>query len=328
MKAAWYERQGTARDVLVVADMPDVSPGAGEVRIRISASGINPGDLKKREDAFGLGMAYPRVIPHSDGAGVIDAVGEGVAPERIGERVWCYGAQSYRAFGTAAEFAVVPALQAIPLPEGVGFDAGACLGIPGITAHRAVHAGGAVSGQIVLVQGGAGAVGSFAIGLARLAGARVITSVRSQADEELALKAGAQHVVRADSRDGTEIVADIRRFAPDGVQHVIEVAFDANIDVDMQVLAVGGSIAAYATSNPRPSIPFWDLLFKNARLLLLGSDDFPAAAKLEAALAVNELMASAWHGLLIRKTFPLSAIADAHACAERKGEPGRVVLTV
>lgn len=130
MKAAWYERQGRAREVLVGGEMPDTEPGPGEVRIRVAASGVNPGDIKRRQDAFGYGMPYPRVIPHSDGAGVIDRVGEGVPASRVGERVWCYGAQSYRPFDTAAEYAVVPSGQAVPLRAGVPFEQGACLGIP------------------------------------------------------------------------------------------------------------------------------------------------------------------------------------------------------
>jgi len=148
MMAAWYERQGAARDV------------AGEVRIRIAFSGVNPGDVKKREDAFGVGMPYPRVIPHSDGSGTVDAVGEGLPREWIGRRVWCYGAQSYRPFGTAAEYTVVPLKQVVQLPNGVPLEQGACLGIPGITAHRSVTVGGSVEGRTVLVQGGAGAVGA------------------------------------------------------------------------------------------------------------------------------------------------------------------------
>ena len=139
MKAAWYEKQGPARDVLVVGEMDDPEPGAGEVCIRVAASGVNPGDVKKREDAFGIGMPYPRVIPHSDGAGTIDRVGAGVSQEWVGRHVWCYGAQSYRPFGTAAEFTVVPLEKAAPLPNGVPFEQGACLGIPGLTAHRAVN---------------------------------------------------------------------------------------------------------------------------------------------------------------------------------------------
>jgi NADPH:quinone reductase len=138
MRAAWYEKQGPAREVLTVGVMADPTPGPGEVRVRIAASGINPGDIKKRQNAFGYGMPYPRIIPHSDGAGVIDLIGDGVAPEWIGRRVWCYGAQSYRPFGRAAEYTVVPTGQAVPLPDDVSFEQGACLGIPGITAHRCV----------------------------------------------------------------------------------------------------------------------------------------------------------------------------------------------
>jgi NADPH2:quinone reductase len=221
MEAAWYERQGPARDVLVVGTMPDPRPGPGEVRIRISASGINPGDLKKREDAFGFGMAYPRVIPHSDGAGVIDEVGEGVAPARVGQRAWCFGAQSYRPFGTAAGYTVVPEQQAVVLPDTVSEEIGACLGIPALTAHRAVHAGGAVAGSNVLVQGGAGGVGVFAVGFARRAGARVIATVRSDADEQMARDAGAHDVVRTDGRSGSEVVAAMQRLAPEGFHHIV-----------------------------------------------------------------------------------------------------------
>src|SRR6266852_2455811 len=179
MKAAWYEKQGAARDVLIVGNMDDPQPRAGEVRIRLAFSGVNPGDVKKRQDSFGVGMPYPRVIPHSDGSGTVDAVGQGVSREWVGRRVWCYGAQSYRPFGTAAEYTLVPVEQAVPLPEGVAFEQGACLGIPGITAHRCVHAAGSLEGRNVLVQGGAGAVGLCAVQLARRAGASVIATVRS-----------------------------------------------------------------------------------------------------------------------------------------------------
>ena len=158
MKAAWYERQGPAREVLTVGEMPDPAPGPGELRIRIAASGINPGDIRKRQDSFGIGMAYPRVIPHSDGAGKVDRVGQGVSTALVGRRMWCYGAQSYRPFGTAAEYTVVPMDQVAPLPEDVSVEQGACLGIPGITAHRAVHVGGAITGRTVLVQGAAGSL--------------------------------------------------------------------------------------------------------------------------------------------------------------------------
>jgi NADPH:quinone reductase len=163
--------------------MPDPRPEAGEVRIRIAASGINHGDIKKRQDSFGVGMLYPRVIPHSDGAGQVDQVGEGVSAEWVGQRVWCYGAQSYRPFGTAAELIVVPLDHVAPLPENVSPEEDACLGIPGITAQRAVHVGGDVAGRTVLVQGAGGAVGMCAVALARHAGTRVIGTVRSPSEE-------------------------------------------------------------------------------------------------------------------------------------------------
>src|SRR5215469_14615496 len=195
MKAAWYEGQGAARDVLILGDMDDPRPRAGEVRIRVAFSGVNPGDVKKREEAFGVGMPYPRVIPHSDGSGTVDAVGDDVSREWVGRRVWCYGAQSYRPFGTAAQYTLVPLKQVVPLPEGVPLEQRACLGIPGITAHRAVHVAGSVKGTTVLVQGGAGSVGACAVQLAHQGGARVIATCRSESDKEIAFRAGADEVL-------------------------------------------------------------------------------------------------------------------------------------
>lgn len=157
--------------------MADPEPGPGEVRVRLTRSGVNPGDTKKRADWVGHGMPYPRVVPRSDGAGVVDAVGGGVASSRIGERVWVFGAQSYRAFGTAAEWTVVPADQAVLLPDGVGDELGACLGIPGITGHRAVFGDGPVGGTTVLVHGVLGGVGSMAAQLAAWGGATLIGTV-------------------------------------------------------------------------------------------------------------------------------------------------------
>ena len=248
MRAAWYEKQGPAREVLVVGEMPDPQPGAGEVRIRIAASGINPGDIKKRQDSFGLGMLYPRVIPHSDGAGQVDQVGKGVSSEWIGRRVWCYGAQSYRPFGTAAEFTVVPLDHVAPLPDKVSPEEGACLGIPGITAHRAAHVGGDVAGRTVVVQGAGGAVGMCAVQLARRAGARVIGTVRSSPEEAAARAAGAHEVVLNDQT----LTERMKALAPEGVDHIVEVAFGANMDADVELLKIGGSMGAYATDNATP----------------------------------------------------------------------------
>jgi NADPH:quinone reductase len=324
MKAAWYEKQGPAREVLVVGEMPDPIPAAGEVRIRISASGINPGDIKKRENAFSYGMPYPRVIPHSDGAGRVDQLGTGVPSEWIGRSVWCYGAQSYRPFGTAAEFTVVPVDQIAVLPESVPMEQGACLGIPGITAHRAVYVAGAVNGRIVLVQGAAGSVGVCAVQLARRAGARVIGTVKSPSDEAAAKNAGAHEVLVSDR----ELVSRVKAMAPDGVDHIVEVAFGANIEADVELLRLGGSIATYATDNAAPKIPVWQMVFKNIRLFFLGSDDFPKEAKLEAARDLSAALGAGWPGFEIGERVPLADIARAHELAEHPVRRGRVVVMV
>jgi NADPH:quinone reductase len=324
MKAAWYEQQGAAPDVLTIGEMDEPQPLTGEVRIRVAVSGINPGDVKKRQNAFSVGMPYPRIIPHSDGAGMIDAVGEGVSPEWIGRRVWCYGAQTYRPFGTAAEYTVVPLTQAVPLPETVPLEQGACLGIPGITAHRAVHVAGLVEGHTVLVQGGAGAVGICAVQLAHRAGARVIATCRSESDKEIASRAGADEVLVTDGR----LAERIKGLAPAGVDHIVEVAFDVNIKVDVEVLAQGGSIATYATGAPTPAIPVWLLVFSNARLFFVGSDDVPTEAKLEATRAINQALVAGWQGLEIAERFSLDEIAQAHEFVEHLAKSGRVIVTI
>jgi NADPH2:quinone reductase len=322
MRAAWYERQGPSRDVLVVGEMPDPTPAAGEVRIRVAASGVNPGDIKKRENAFGYGMPYPRVIPHSDGAGRVDQVGAGVPTHWIGRSVWCYGAQSYRPFGTAAEFTVVPVDQVAPLPEAVSMEQGACLGIPGITAHRAIHVAGAVEGRTVMVQGAAGSVGLCAVALARRAGARVIGTLRSSSDDAAARNAGAHDVVLA----APDLVARTREISPEGVDHIVEVAFGANVKADVELLKPGGSIASYATDDAAPEVPFWPLVFKNIRLFFLGSDDFPKEAKSQAAGDLNAALATGWSGFEIGERIALSDIPRAHELVKHPVRRGRVVV--
>jgi NADPH2:quinone reductase len=324
MRAAWYEKQGPPGESLVVGDMPEPVPGPGELRIRVAASGVNPGDVKKRQDTFGVGMPYPRVIPHSDGAGTVDEVGDSVNPQWIGKRVWCFGAQSYRPFGTAAEVCVVPEAQVSELLGDVSFEQGALLGIPGLTAHRAVHAGGPVEGRTVLVQGGAGAVGTCAVRLAARAGATVIATVQSAGQSDAAKEAGAHHVVLS----GDGVVARVRALISDGVDHIIEVAFAANIASDEQMLALGGSIATYASNAPEATIPFWPLVFKNIRVLFLGSDDFPLDAKREAARELSEAAQDGWVGLPVGARFALEDIADAHAFIEERKGPGRVIVTL
>jgi NADPH:quinone reductase len=324
MRAAWYEKQGPAKEVLVVGEMPDPHPAAGEVRIRVAASGVNPGDIKKRQDSFALGMPYPRVIPHSDGAGQVDEVGNGVPSGWLGQSVWCFGAQSYRPFGTAAEFTVVPVDHVARLPKNASMEQGACLGIPGITAHGAVHVAGELNGRTVLVQGAAGSVGLCAVQLARQAGARVIGTIRSASDEAIARKAGAHEVVPNDGK----LTASIKALAPNGVDHVVEVAFGANIEADINLLKMGGSIGAYATNVEKPAIPFWLMVFKNIRLYCLGSDDFPSEAKQLAAGDLNSALEAGWPGFEIAERIPLQEIARAHEAVEHPSRPGRVVVVL
>ncbi|MEV0777392.1 NADPH:quinone reductase [Streptomyces sp. NPDC050428] len=324
MIASWYDEQGPAADVLRVGELPDPRPGAGEVRVRVTVSGVNPGDTKKRRGWLGSSMPYRRVIPHSDAAGVVDAVGDGVGEHRIGQRVWVYGAQSYRAFGTAAQYTVVPDESAVPLPDHLGDELGASLGIPGITAHRAVFADGPVDGRRVLVQGVLGGVGSLAAQLARWGGATVIGTVRRGGDLDHVDPAVVQGAVALDSDDPA---AAIRAYAPDGVHRVIEVSLSANADLDNAVAAPGAVVAAYGTHTDRTELPFWPLLFNNVTLRLLGSDDFPAEAKRQAA---RDLTSAAAVGALTVETgerFPLTDIARAHERVDAGGR-GRVLVTV
>src|SRR5436309_3039785 len=275
MRAAWYERPGPAAEVLQVGEMAEPEPGPGEVRVRVALSGINPGDTKKRGDWLGNRMPFPRIVPHSDGSGVIDAVGEGVDRSRIGERVWVYGAQSYRPFGTAAQRTVVPAEQAVQLPREVSDEIGACLGIPGITAHSAVFGDGPVAGKTILVQGVLGSVGSVAAQLARWGGATVIGTVVRESDLDQVDRAVAHAVALSQARPEEAI----RAHAPEGVDRIIEVSFSENADLDAAVAAPDAVIATYATRRDRPDFPFWPMLFANPTIRLLGSADLPRAAK-------------------------------------------------
>lgn len=323
MRAAWYEQQGPARDVLVVGELPPVKPAHGEVLVRVHASGVNPGDVKKRAGWLGSAMPFPRVVPHSDGAGVIDAVGEGVSAARVGERVWCHGAQSYRPLGTAAELVAIPDQQALTLPDDVSFEHGACLGIPGITAHRAVFGDGPVRGSTVLIAGVLGAVGALAAELAAWGGASVLGTVRSAKDRRRAQSNGVEHVFALDD----EHVADaIRSVAPNGVKRIVEVALSDNARLDTAVIAQGGVIAAYGSADPEPRLPFWPLLFENVTIRLLGSDDFPGWAKRQAATDMVSALRAGRLRPEIAESFQLEDIAAAHEAVEHPTARGRVLV--
>jgi NADPH2:quinone reductase len=269
-------------------------------------------------------MRYPRVIPHSDGSGIVESVGAGVDPGRIGRRVWVYGAQSYRPFGTAAQLTAVPAEQAVDLPDEVADEVGACLGIPGITAHRAVFADGPVKDQTVLVHGVLGGVGALAAQLARWGGATVIGTVRRSADLD---RASSSRLPYAVALDQANPAAAITAHAREGVDRIIEVAFSENVDLDAAVAKNHTVIAAYATGEPRPSFPFWPMLFDNVTIRLLGSDDFPAAAKQQAAA---DLTAAARDGALsiaVGTPLPLEQTAEAHERVDA-GTRDRVLLAI
>ena len=327
MRAAWYEQGGSASEVLHIGEMETPSPDPGEVLVRVRASGINPGDTKKRADWMGLGVAYPRVIPHSDGAGVIEEVGEDVFASRVGERVWVWGAQSGRPFGTAAEYVAVSGEQAVVLPEGVGFGAGACLGIPARTAHRCVFADGPVEGKVVLVTGGAGAVGGFAVSFARWGGARVIATVGSEEQADMALEAGAEYALNYRTEDVADCIREITRGK--GVDCIVEVAFGKNLPIAAEAIAPHGTIVTYASdAEAEPRLPFWSLLFKNATIRLVGSDELPEEAERR---AIADTSACLGMGLLrprVARRFPLERIAEAHDAVDGGRAGGRVILDV
>ncbi|MCC9145193.1 MULTISPECIES: NADPH:quinone reductase [unclassified Arthrobacter] len=335
MKAIVYSSTGDS-SVLSLVDREAAAPGPGEVRVRITVSGVNPTDWKARA---GAGIAFPEVVPNQDGAGVVDAVGEGVTDLRTGDRVWVYLAAHGRPTGTAQEFAVLPADRAVRLPEGIGFDVAASLGVPAMTAHRAltVHedgparlAPGALAGRMVLVQGGAGAVGHAAIQLAVWAGATVIATVSSDAKAELARAAGAHHIVRYP--DDAE--ADrIREIAPDGVDQIVEVSPGQNAALDVDVIANHGSIAYYANNNGEEfTAPIVASFAKNVRwqgvlIYTVGSAAQHAAAEdITAALQDGALPVGKSAGLPLT-WFPLEETAAAHDAVEN-GTTGKVLIRV
>lgn len=326
MRAAWYERTGPAAEVLELGALPIPEPGPGEVRVRIHASGVNPSDTKRRAGWIGLEMRHRRVVPHSDGAGVIEAVGKGVGTERIGERVWVWNAQGgERAFGTAAERVTIPAGQAVALPEGVPFETGAGLGVPGCTAHYAVLGDGPVGDRTVLVHGGAGAVGHLAVQLAALGGARVIATTSSEAKAAVARGGGAGTVIDYRREDVVARVLALTGAA--GVDRIIEVDLAANLQTDLAILREGGTIASYSsTSDPTPELPYYSLAFRDARIHFVQGFLLPPAARRAAARDLTMWLAAGQLEVRIDGSFPLERIAAAHERLESGATVGKVVV--
>lgn len=329
MKAAWYEKKGAAREVLRVGERPDPQPAAGEVRVRIRMSAVNPSDTKSRGGLRVKEMPFSVVVPHQDGAGEIDAVGQGVDPARIGERVWVYEANLGRPFGTAAQYCCVPAHKAVRLPDGVGFDVGACMGIPVMTAHRCVFADGPIAGKTVLVQGGAGAVGYYAVQVAKLGGAaRVIATVSRDEQADRAREAGADAIV---NRKTENVVEAVRRIcgADTPLDRVVEVAFGANLADDMALLKPSGVIATYASDAvPEPAVPFWPMLAKDLTVRFVLVYAMPQAAHDEAAGWISESLAEGRLKHQFYRTFKLDEIAAAHEATESMANVGKVLVAI
>jgi NADPH2:quinone reductase len=331
MKAIYYETKGPARQVLQLGDRALPEPQAGEVRVRIHVSAVNPSDTKTR-GAFRnqWAMPFPMITPHQDGAGVIDAVGAGVDAARVGQRVWVYEATLGRPFGTCAQYTTVPAHKAVPLPDAVDFEVGACMGIPAMTAHRCVLQDGPVRGQTVLVQGGAGAVGFYAVQIARLEGARVIATVSRDEQAAQARLAGADHVINYKSED---VVARVREItgAESGVDRVVEVALGPNVAADAALLKPNGVIATYASdANQEPPVPFGALLAKHLTLRFVLVYAMPRQAHDEAASYITAALKAGQfkHQVFARYGFTLDEVVAAHEATESMSHVGKILIQV
>lgn len=329
MKAAFYETKGPARDVLRVGERPTPQPAAGEVRVRIHVSAVNPSDTKARAGLRVKEMPYPVVIPHQDGAGVIDATGAGVDAARVGQRVWVYEANLNRPFGTAAQYTCVPAHKAVPLPDRVDFTTGACMGIPAMTAHRCVFADGPLDGKTVLVHGGAGAVGYYAVQLARLGGAaRVLATVSRDEQAARAREAGADALVNYRTEDVGARVKEICGTLP-AIDRVVDVAFGANLAVNLALLKPSGVIATYASdAQPEPKIPFWPLLAKDLTVRFVLVYAMPAQAHADAAAFITDALQRGALKHQVHRVFALDDIAAAHEATEAMSNVGKVLLRV
>jgi NADPH:quinone reductase-like Zn-dependent oxidoreductase len=326
MRAAWFESFGSAADVLQVGEKETPTAGDGEVLVRMHTSGVNPSDVKKRAGSFPALLDDGYVIPNSDGAGVIEAVGDGVDKNRMGERVWIYQAQFARRLGTAAEYVAIDSSRAPTLPDNTSFEIGACLGIPVMTAHRTVFADGDVAGQTVLVTGGAGRVGHYAIQWASQAGATVIATASNDADKAACASAGAHHVI---NHRGDDVVGQIMSVTSDGVDRVVDVEFGANLPVTVEVLKVGGVIATYSSTQvPEPKLPFFQMMYKDLTVRIIIVYAMPESAKLEAIADIHTALSNDKLQHRIAETLPLAEVVRGNEVIEQGRLRGALVLTI
>jgi len=325
MRAAFYETNGPADAVLKVGEIDTPEPGPGEVRVKLKTSGVNPSDVKSR---MGLTrkISFQRVIPHSDGAGSIDAVGDGVPQSRLGERVWIWNGQWKRPFGTAAEYIVVPSAQAVRLPDKVSFEAGACLGIPAMTAFHAVELAAATKETTVLVSGGAGSVSQYVIELAKARGAKVITTISSPEKAQIARECGADHTIDYKREDVGERIAEFTDKR--GVDAIIEMDIAANAKLIPAVLKPRGSVVIYGTGAMEATIPAQWCLVSSTRLQFFLVYELDPTRREHVIHGVNRALE---HGILSNRTAPpfaLEKIVAAHQAVEDGGATGNVIVAL
>ena len=323
MRAAYYEKNGPAREVLSLGEIDTPKPGPGEVLVRLKTSGVNPSDVKSREGRTRK-ITFPRVIPHSDGAGDIEAVGEGVPNARVGERVWTWNGQWKRAFGTAADYVVLPAALAVKLPDHVAYEAGACLGIPAMTAYHAVEMAGPA--KTVLVSGGAGGVGHYAIQFAKARGQTVITTVSSDAKAKLARQAGADHTIDYKRENVGERVMVITNKT--GVDAVLEMDFSGNAKLMPSILRPRGTIVVYGNSNPDATIPSQFFLTSAITIRYIFVYELTQAERDAAVAAINRMLENKTLLNNVALTLPLKDIVAAHEAVEQGKTLGNVVVTM
>jgi len=324
MLAAYYEKNGAAREVLRVGEIATPQAGPGEVRVRLATSGVNPSDVKARQGSRKI--AWPQLVPQSDGAGVIDQVGDGVSKSRVGERVWVWNGQWKRPFGTAAEYIALPAALAVKLPDNVSFAEGACLGIPAMTAYHAVVLAAVTKGSSVLVAAGAGAVGQYVIQFAKAEGARVITTVSSPEKAAIAREAGADETIDYKRENVGERVMEIT--GKRGVDAVIDMDIAGNAKLLPGVLRPKGSVIIYGTGAAEATIPASFCLVNSIRLQFFLVYELDAAERGRTITAINRALE---RGTLVNRvaqpTFALSDIVAAHEAVEQ-GTIGNVIVTL
>jgi NADPH:quinone reductase len=325
MRAVWYERTGPAAEVLTFGEMPTPAAGPGEVRVRLEASGVNPADVGRRGGSY-RGMEFPRVIPNSDGAGIVDQLGDGVTRLSIGQRVWLFnGQRNGRAFGTAAEYIALAEHLVTPLPDNVSFAQGATLGIPGMTAWCGLFGDGPIAGQTVLVTGGAGAVGHYAVQLAKWGGARVIATVSSAMKADEARLAGADLVINYRTDDVVE--KTLAFTGQGGVDRVVDVDFGGNIATTLKLMAMNSTIAVYATNgNRNPTVPMRELMEKCIALRALVLFALPPALLAAAQADMSKWLAAGPRIHNIAGQFALSDTALAHLAVEKGDKLGTVIV--